>query len=67
MAHCARGGLALTCDHRSLQKNGMTRDVQSDGGMALHHINFNYYGIKLSIVRVLFQTMSAVEILIVHT
>ena len=49
------------------KKNGMTRYVYGDGGMALHHINFNYYGIKLSIVRVLFQTMSAVQILIVHT
>ena len=45
----------------------MTRYVYGDGGMTLHHINFNYYGIKLSIVRVLFQTMSAVQILIVHT
>ena len=45
----------------------MTRDVFGDGGMALDHINVNYYGIKLSIVRVLFQTMSAVEIVVVHT
>ena len=67
VAHYAWGGLALTCDHRSLQKNDMTRDVYGDGGMALHHINLKYYGIKLSIVCVLFQTMSAVQILVVHT